>query len=219
MGASLQQKQDELFLSKEYYLETEKKMRKKRKGLRFKEEEKGQNIERFYEIGGWVFGILLSILMAFILVYSLGMKTRMIGDSMEPELKNGQEIFMNRIIYGIIGPERESVIVFKPNGNENSHYYIKRVIGLPGERIQIKEGKIYIEGKVYEEGGRGTIKEPGLAEQEIQLGLDEYFVLGDNRDNSEDSRSANVGNVQRNTIVGKAWFKLPVEEGVSGLIQ
>ena len=218
MGASLQQKQDELFFSKEYYLETEKKMRKKRKGLRFKEEEKGQNIERFYEIGGWVFGILLSILLAFILVYSLGMKTRMIGDSMEPELKNGQEIFMNRIIYGIIGPERESVIVFKPNGNENSHYYVKRVVAVPGDKVVITGGVLYVNG---EESPWVTdrLTDPGIAANEFTIQNGEYFCIGDNPGNSEDSRSANIGPVREEDIIGKVWFRASCEEAGMGFVK
>ena len=92
---------------------------------------------------------------------------------------------------------------------ENARSYIKRIIGLPGETVQIKDGKIYIDGKILEEDYETTaIEDAGTAAEEIDLGGDEYFVLGDNRKNSEDSRMADIGNVKRSEIEGKAWFVL-----------
>ena len=98
------------------------------------------------------------------------------------------------------------MIVFLPNGNEKSHYYIKRVIGVPGDKVQIKNGLLYVNGELYDVEDTETIKNAGLAEDEITVGEDEYFVLGDNRNSSEDSRYANIGNIKKEYIQGKAWF-------------
>ena len=112
------------------------------------------------------------------------------------------------------------MIAFLPNGNQNSHYYLKRVIGLPGEKIQIKSGYVYINDVLLEEDEHyDKIADPGIAEMEIKLGNDEFFVLGDNRNNSEDSRSGNIGPVKRDTITGKAWFHLKCDESQIGFVK
>ena len=99
------------------------------------------------------------------------------------------------------------VVVFLPNGNEKSHYYVRRVIACPGDTVQIKNGKVYINGELYKEDiVSASIEDPGVAADEVKLGDDEYFVLGDNRNSSEDSRMANIGNVKKDYIIGKAWF-------------
>ena len=114
---------------------------------------------------------------------------------------------MNRLIYNAKSPERGDIIAFKPNGNENAHYMVKRVVGLPGERVQIKEGQVYINGEVLVKDIYSyDISSPGVAAEPIELGENEYFVLGDNHESSDDSRMADVGNVQREDIYGKVWF-------------
>lgn len=144
----------------------------------------------------------------------------MIGDSMEPVLHNGQEILMNRILYRISTPKRGDVIVFLPNGNKNSHYYVKRVVGLPGETVQIREGSVYIDGVLLSEGEQfDKMIDAGIAQNELLLASDEFFVLGDNRNSSEDSRSGNIGAVRKDTIIGKAWFHMGVEDEAMGLIE
>lgn len=146
---------------------------------------------------------------AFVFVWYFGQKTSNIGDSMNPILKNGDVVLVNRFKYDASSPKRGDIIVFKPNGNEHLHSYIKRIIGLPGETIQIKDSSIYINGKILEENYEtNEITDAGLASEPIKLAGDEYFVLGDNRQVSDDSRSADIGNVKRSEFEGKAWFIL-----------
>ena len=155
----------------------------------------------------WTVKILLVCLLAFCTVWFLGKQVSVVGDSMQPALKNGDVVLVNRVIYNAVKPDRGEVIVFKPQGNENVHYYVKRVVGLPGETVEIKENSIYIDGKKLEEDYVTTeITDEGLATQAVTLADDEYFVLGDDRKNSEDSRYADIGNVKRRYIYGKAWF-------------
>ena len=128
---------------------------------------------------------------------------------MNPVLSNGDVVLVNRIVYNATTPKRGDIIVFKPKGNENAHYYIKRIIGLPGETVEIMENHIYIDGEKLEEDYETTdIDDVGIVNEKIQLDGDEYFVLGDNRKSSEDSRNADIGNVKREYIYGKAWFVL-----------
>ena len=96
-----------------------------------------------------------------------------------------------------------------PNGNEKSHYYIKRVIAVPGDTLQIKNGEVYVNGELFaEDVDVAQMEDAGLAAEEVTLGEDEYFVLGDNRNNSEDSRYANIGNIKKEYIIGKVWFRV-----------
>ena len=178
------------------------------KGLTFYEKKKRISKEMIREIFALLFYCFAAILLAFVIVFLVGMKVSVIGVSMEPALHNGQEVLVNRFLYKLFSPERGDIVVFLPNGNKNSHYYLKRVIGLPGETVQIIGGYVYINGELLEEDeSYDKIADPGIAENEIILGIDEYFVLGDNRNNSEDSRYANIGNVKKEYIIGKAWFR------------
>lgn len=195
-------------------------MSKRSKGLHFYKRRKTVSVELLKELGSWGFLFVLAVLIAFVFVYSVGIKTSVIGASMEPCLYNGQSVLINKFSYSFGTPKRGDVIVFLPNGNENTHYYIKRIVGLPGETITISEGRIYLNGYFYEEDDSyDTIEDGGIAEKGITLGEEEYFVLGDNRNNSEDSRSANVGAVKAETIAGKAWFKLGDSIDMMGFIE
>lgn len=181
----------------------------RRKGLSFYEKEKKINKKLLKEIGQWIFWGAVMMLIAFVAVFCFGIRTSVIGGSMEPTLSNGQEILIDRFSYFFVSPGRGDVVVFLPNGNENSHYYVKRVIGLPGDTISIQDGYVMINGIIYDEDGKyDKMEDGGIAETEIILGEDEYFVLGDNRNNSEDSRSSNVGIVMRDYMIGKAWFHM-----------
>ena len=185
-------------------------MGKRNKGLSFYKKKKKLSANTIREIWSWIFGVFLSLFLAFVLVWSVGMKTSVIGESMETSLYNGQEILINRFIYTISSPKRGDVIVFLPNGNQNSHYYVKRVVGLPGETIQIVDGFVYVNGKqiLEDEKTFDKMADAGIAANEVVLGKDEYFMLGDNRNNSEDSRAANIGPVKKDTIIGQAWFHM-----------
>lgn len=155
----------------------------------------------------WALQILIVCAFAFVFVWYFGQRVSSIGDSMNPILRNGDVVLVNRILYDASAPKRGDVIVFKPRGNENLHSYIKRIVGLPGETVQIKDGAVYVDGKkIKEEYKTSELTEAGLAEEEITLAGDEFFVLGDNRESSEDSRMADIGNVKRSEIEGKAWF-------------
>ena len=142
-----------------------------------------------------------------------------IGPSMEPSLYNGQEIFLNRLVYKVTSPREGDVIVFLPNGNEKSHYYVKRVVGVPGDTLYIKNGVLHVNDNTVEQYFNDKIVEPGLLESKVTLGEDEYFVIGDNCNNSEDSRSANIGTVKKSYIIGKAWMKLASGNSDMGLIE
>ncbi len=126
---------------------------------------------------------------------------------MNPTLETGDQILVNRVAYSVASVRRGDVIAFQSNDSADSSIHIKRVIGLPGETIQIKDGMILINGQTYMESQDfPTITNAGIASDEITLAKDTYFVLGDNRNGSEDSRFADVGNISKDNIVGKAWF-------------
>lgn len=190
----------------------------RKKGLTFYEKEKKINKSTIHEILSTLFYCGVVIFLAFVLVFSVGMKISMVGVSMEPALYNGQEVLINRFIYKITSPKRGDVIAFLPNGNQNSHYYLKRIVGLPGESIQIIDGYVYINGERVPEDEYDKMADYGIAGNEIQLGSDEYFVLGDNRNMSEDSRSGNIGAVKKDTIAGKVWFHLSCDEEGTGFV-
>lgn len=152
--------------------------------------------------------ILVVLLLTFLIVKYVAVRTEVIGPSMEPTLYNEDNLIVQKFTYHFTDPERFDVVVFPFKHGERT-YYIKRVIGLPGETVEIdSDGTIYIDGEVLEENyGKEVITNPGLAASPIHLGNNEYFVLGDNRNDSADSRDPSVGNVYRDDIVGKAWFR------------
>jgi signal peptidase I len=116
---------------------------------------------------------------------------------------------VDKLSYRFHDPERYDIIVF-PLLQEEETFLIKRIIGLPGETVQIdEEGNIYVDGEVIDESyGREVIVNPGRAYEPVELGEDEYFVLGDNRNNSVDGRDPSVGNIKREDIIGRAWLRI-----------
>ena len=144
---------------------------------------------------------------AVFLSVSFGYRVSNAGDSMNPVLKNGDVVLVNRLIYEIKDPSRGDIVVFRPGGDENSHYSIKRIVGLPGETVQIVDGKVYINGEEADKNIHvSDIAYAGVAEEPVELGEDEYFVIGDNAGASDDSRTEDVGNVKADDICGEAWF-------------
>lgn len=179
----------------------------RRRGLHFGQEKKKVNLPVMKNAVVWMIEIAIVLAIAFVFVYYIGLRTSVVGQSMAPTLENKQEILVNRFIYSISDPKPNDIVVFLPNGNEKAHYYVKRVIGVPGDTVLIKDGAVYVNGELFEEKVEtAAILDAELASEKIVLEEDEYFVLGDNRNNSEDSRYANIGNVKKEYIIGKAWF-------------
>ena len=182
-------------------------LRFRRSGLDFSRRRRKVNKPLAKEVGTWIGEIAIAVLFALVLVYFVGYRADVVGPSMLGTLAEGDEVLVNRFVYKLTQPKTNDIVVFFPNGNEKSHLYIKRVIGVPGDTVQIKNGTVYVNGKVFDEKiEAASIEHAELAEDEIEVGEDEFFVLGDNRNNSEDSRYANIGNVKKEYIVGKAWF-------------
>ncbi len=153
--------------------------------------------------------LLCVLLVTYLIINYVGQRTEVQGSSMEPTLQNADNLIVDKITYRFNDPKRFDIIVF-PFQYEEDTYYIKRIIGLPGETVRIDlEGIIYINGEELKEGyGREIIQDPGRAVEEITLGEDEYFVMGDNRNNSTDSRNELVGNIHKDDIIGRAWVRI-----------
>lgn len=164
----------------------------------------------FKEIINNVLYLLLVLLSSYLLITFIGQRTVVDGHSMENTLQNGDNLIVDKISYRFKDPERFDVIVFPHYDNSGEKFYIKRVIGLPGEKVFIdSNGNIYINDIVLREHyGKERIQNAGLAADVLELGPNEYFVLGDNRNNSSDSREPTVGLVNKNNIIGKAWVRI-----------
>ena len=157
----------------------------------------------------WILEIALVILAAYLIIEYGVEKTTMMGVSMNTTLNDGDKVIINKLAYLRSGPERNDVIVFSQSKSGHGYYNIKRVIGLPGETVEIVNGEVYIDGKKLQEViSVEAMRVAGLADEAIQLGENEYFVLGDNRNYSEDSRFANIGIIVNDDIIGKAWIRL-----------
>ena len=154
------------------------------------EEEKG--ILR--ELGGWILYIVIIIGLTYLIITFVGQRTRVSGSSMETTLSDGDNLIVDKLSYRFKEPKRFDVIVF-PYQHEANTFYIKRIVGLPGETIQVVDGYTYINGELLSSDvyGAEVMDSPGIAAEPIELGEDEYFVLGDNRNHSSDSRDASVG--------------------------
>ena len=168
------------------------------------------------EILRFVIYIIVIALITFLILHFLGQRTRVSGSSMEATLSDGDNLVVDKLTYRFSDPERFDIIVFPYEGPGaetgffNKTYYIKRIIGLPGETVYIDHnGNIFIDGTKLEENyGLQRIINPGDAATPIKLGADEYFVLGDNRNNSSDSRFVNVGPIQGDKITGRALLRI-----------
>ncbi len=162
-----------------------------------------------HETISFIIYIGIVFLLTYLVIHYVGQRTQVSGSSMEATLSDGDNLIVDKISYRFHDPERFDIVVF-PYKYEKNTYYIKRIIGLPGETVQIDEaGTIYIDGAELKESyGREVILNPGEAEEPIKLGEDEYFVLGDNRNASSDSRDPSVGKILGEDIVGRAWVRI-----------
>ncbi len=166
----------------------------------------------FREAAGFVLSLAVAWVVVMLLVTYVGTLCTVDGSSMEETLHDGDRLWADKLTYRFSDPQRFDIIIFPPQYDPDSKY-IKRIIGLPGETVSIdEEGNIYINGEILEEDyGKEVIRAENrgsLTSGEITLGEDEYFVLGDNRNESLDSRYEIVGTVKRSDIFGKAVFRI-----------
>lgn len=196
-------------MARKYRLEYLKRKRaKERKKELEVTEEKEVNVVR--EMFGWILYVAIIVGVTYLIVTYVGQRTRVSGESMETALHNGDNLIVDKISYRFRDPERYEIIVF-PYRHQEDTFYIKRIIGLPGETVQIKDGEVYINGKLLGENyGIEKIEEgkEGLAAEPIYLGEDEYFVMGDNRNHSSDSRDPSVGVLTKDDLIGRAWIRI-----------
>ena len=163
----------------------------------------------YREIFSMMFYLIFVVAATLLIIRFVGQRTEVSGHSMEDTLDDGDNLIVDKLTYRFRDPVRYDIIVFPYKYTEDT-YYIKRIIGLPGEMVQItEEGNILINGEILEESyGREVMKSPGIAADPIILGEDEYFVLGDNRNASADSRDPSVGVISGKDIVGRAWLRI-----------
>ncbi len=167
---------------------------------------KESNIVR--EILGFLLYVVMVVGITFFIITFIGQRTYVSGSSMENTLHHGDNLIVDKLTYRFSKPKRYDIIVF-PFRYQEKTYYIKRIIGLPGETVQIQDGVILIDGEILQESyGREVMKNAGLAADMITLGEDEYFVLGDNRNDSTDSRDPSVGVIHKDEIIGRAWIRI-----------
>lgn len=170
---------------------------------------RGKITSAFLGILSWIVYIAIILGITYVIITFVGQRTSVSGDSMETTLHDGDQLIVDKLSYRFREPERYDIIVFPYQYQENT-YYIKRIIGLPGETIQIIDGYTYIDGERLESDiyGAEVMQNSGIAAEPIILGEDEYFVLGDNRNNSQDSRDPSVGVLKGKDFLGRAWVRI-----------
>ena len=190
----------------------------RQKGLSFYRRKKKISSALLREIFSWIFGIVVAIFIAEVLTWFYGMTTFVVGASMEPVLYNGQKILIDRFDFVLSSPKAGDVVAFLPNGNENAHYYVKRVVAGPGDEVLIEKGILYVNGEKSDWVDE-KILDAGIAENPLTMNKGEYFCIGDNINNSEDSRSANIGPVKETDMIGRVWFCLACNNAKMGFVQ
>ena len=161
-------------------------------------------VNRLHSVISWIVDLIVAVALAIYVVYAFGERVEMYGGSMNPVLNSGDVVLVNRLAYDLGSPERFDIAVFTNGSSMN----IKRIIGLPGETVQITGNTIHIDGRpLTADHDLDLASIAGLAESPIELSGEEYFLLGDNRESSEDSRFSGIGNVQKNQLVGRVWLR------------
>ncbi|MBO4996922.1 MAG: signal peptidase I [Lachnospira sp.] len=159
--------------------------------------------------------VLIALVLAIVIVKYVGQKTEVSGDSMNDTLVNGQQLIIDKLTYRNHEPERYDIVVF-PESDTTT--FVKRIIGLPGETVSIKEGFVYVDGQMLSDDvyGKESITKDNyyrLEDSSVTLGENEYFVMGDNRNNSKDSRDYEIGNVTKDQFIGKVVFRIwPIKD-------
>jgi len=159
-------------------------------------------------VGIWLLGLLIVIALGVFSVRGFGIKTVIIDQSMNPTLQNEDVVLLNKLSYKIGSPKRMDVVAVRIGASENSPTYVRRIIGLPGETVQIKDGKVYIDDTELElTFNDAAIENAGVAEKGETLGDNEYFVLCDDYNNNrDDSRLDSIGTIDSDQILGKVWL-------------
>lgn len=156
----------------------------------------------------WAAEIAAVLILGIVLAVGYGKITVMQEGSMDPTLNAGDVLLVDRMAYRFSTPKRGDIIVYKTGDDKKASTHIKRIIGLPGETVQIKNGSVYIDGEALKaENSLGDATIAGVAEYPVELGKDEYFLLGDNRESSEDSRFSGIGNIKRENLIGRVWLR------------
>jgi signal peptidase I len=187
-----------------------KKFSRRKDGLNFRRRRKKINFDKLRFVLIYALELVAVIGLAYGVVLAFGKQVECSNASMEPTYQTSDKLLVNTIAYKFDSPERGEVIAFKPKSNVNASYSVKRVIGVPGDTIYISNGRIYINDELYKENLEvERIENPGIAATPITLLDDQYFVLGDNRNSSEDSRYESIGFVSSEDILGKVWIKYP----------
>ena len=176
---------------------------------RRRKEQRRKNVK---EVISTIIYLIILCAAVYLILHYVGQRTVVRGDSMDRTLSDGQNLIMDKISYRFHDPERYDIVIFPGPEEYGEHpYYIKRIIGMPGEKVQIKDGKVYINDKELKSDVYGitdSIDEAGIVQEPLTLGSDEYFCLGDNRPVSYDSRYEEVGPVHRSEIIGKVWIRI-----------
>lgn len=173
------------------------------------EKKEKKKLNNFLEICLYLF---LSAALTYFILAFVGQRTSVYGSSMYPALSDGDQLIVEKISYRFGEPKRFDIIVFNEveDGKEETVHYIKRVIGLPGETVNITDGKIYIDGQELSEDYGYYLDQKEMEgydfSEPVLIGEDEYFVLGDNRNDSLDSRK--IGCINKKDIIGKAVFRI-----------
>ena len=177
---------------------------------RKKNEQETEQKNVWKELLEMVLYLVIALVAALLIVKFVGQRTQVDGSSMNLTLYDKENLILDKISYHFRDPERFDIIVFPFEEDGEETHFIKRIIGLPGETVQIIDGYVYINGELLESDiyGKEVMEYAGRAAEPITLGDDEYFVLGDNRNNSRDSRFEEVGNIKRGDITGRAFLRI-----------